>query len=183
MFITICHKLFLVNGSQWLISWNSTLIHGFHQMYFFLDWHSIFHQVALFLWDWPDYPTIYTNLCYRFPTRFELTCGYWTNHFLNHKQVLQVIRLSKRGMLLHIHAPHFTYLIVSVWSRYLPILILLVYRWLSLIIKLKLCILILKAIDSTQKSKRFSSQFRLPAFKGYIYRFKAWKGDLIEESQ
>ena len=95
MFITICHKLFLVNGSQWLISWNSTLIHGFHQMYFFLDWHSIFHQVALFLWDWPDYPTIYTNLCYRFPTRFELTCGYWTDHFLNHKQVLQVIRPFK----------------------------------------------------------------------------------------
>ena len=43
--------------------------------------------------------------------------------------------------------------------------------------------MILKAIDSTYKSKRFSSQPNLQAFKGYICIYKERKGHLIEENQ
>ena len=48
---------------------------------------------------------------------------------------------------------------------------LLLYRRVSLIIKIEvtlISILILKAIDSTLKLKKFSSQSSLQAFKGYI---------------
>ena len=31
------------------------------------------------------------TLCYSFPTGFESTHGYWTDHLLNHKQLLQII--------------------------------------------------------------------------------------------
>ena len=43
--------------------------------------------------------------------------------------------------------------------------------------------LILKAIDSTLKSKRCSSQSTLQAFKGYICIYKEWKEQPPEENQ
>ena len=66
----------------------------------------------------------------------------------------------------------FYYIIACVWSRYVPILMLLSGRQLWLIIKLKLCIiiLILKATDSTDQSKMFSSQSSLQAM--YICTYK-----------
>ena len=42
---------------------------------------------------------------------------------------------------------------------------------------------ILKASDSTEKWKRFSSQSSLQAFKRYICIYKEWKGHLIKENQ
>ena len=44
-------------------------------------------------------------------------------------------------------------------------------------------ILILEAIDCTQKSKRFSSQSSLHAFKMYICIYKEQNGHLNEENQ
>ena len=44
-------------------------------------------------------------------------------------------------------------------------------------------VLILEAIDSTYKSKKFSSQFSLQAFKRYICICKERKGHPIEENQ
>ena len=44
-------------------------------------------------------------------------------------------------------------------------------------------ILILKATDSTQKSKRFCSQPSLHAFKRYVCIYKEQKGHSIEENQ
>ena len=47
-------------------------------------------------------------------------------------------------------------------------------RWLILIVKLN--VLDLKAIDSIKKSKWFSSQSSLEAFKKYIWIYKEQKG-------
>ena len=44
-------------------------------------------------------------------------------------------------------------------------------------------ILVLQAIDSTKKSKRFSSQSSLQAFKKYMWICKERKGHPIEENQ
>ena len=68
----------------------------------------------------------------------------------------------------------FYYIIACVWSRYVPILMLLSGRQLWLIIKLKLCIiiLILKATDSTDQSKMFLLS---PVYKQCIFAYTSNK--------